>query len=291
MNEIIHVPVMVKEIVESLNVKEDGVYVDMTVGMGGHASALLFHSPHCTIVAVDKDEQALSFAKERLKGYSVHFVNDRFSNIKNIIHGLAIKEVDGIIVDPGLSAVHLHSPERGFSFLADEPLDMRMDQRQFLTARQVVNTYSQEQLMQILWDYGEERFSKRIARAIITVRRKKAITTCQELADIVKRAVPGRKRIHPATRTFQALRIEVNNELEELQTAIENGVEILKKGGVFCALSYHSLEDRIIKHRFKSYSQQGLLRIKTKKPLTPTEQEKKVNSSSRSAKLRIGEKV
>ena len=220
MEKFIHVPVMVKEIVENLNMRENGVYVDMTVGMGGHALAMVSHQSRCKIIAIDRDAEALSFARERLKDYDVHFINKRFSEIKNIARTLDIEEVDGIIVDPGLSAIHLHSPERGFSFLRDEPLDMRMDQEQFLTARHVVNTYSQEQLRQILRDYGEERFSNRIARAIIIARKKETIKTCQELAEVVRRAIPGRSKIHPATRTFQALRIEVNKELEELHNAI-----------------------------------------------------------------------
>lgn len=290
-DKFIHIPVMVKEIIAGLNIKDSGVYVDMTLGMGGHAEAILSQAGTCTVIGVDRDEQALAHAQERLKFYDVHFVQERFSQIKSIIHDLDIEEVDGIMIDPGLSAIHLNTPERGFSFLKDEPLDMRMDQSQFVTARQVVNTYTQDKLKKILRDYGEERFSQRIARAIVTVRRKQPITTCQELSDIITRAVPGRGRIHPATRTFQALRIEVNKELEELQTALKDGVEVLKKGGRICALSYHSLEDRIVKHSFKEFSHQGLLSIKTKKPLIPQHQECRSNPSSRSAKLRIGEKI
>jgi 16S rRNA (cytosine1402-N4)-methyltransferase len=287
----IHVPVMVKEIIENLNVKNKGIYADMTVGMGGHALAILSKMPTSKVIAIDRDEEALIHAKERLKGYKVYFVHERFSQIKSIINHLGIDEVDGIVLDPGLSAIHLHSPERGFSFLKDEPLDMRMNKRQALTAQQVVNYYSQEQLRRILRDYGEERFSQKIARAVVTARRKKHVTTCCELSEIIIKAVPRRGKIHPATRTFQALRIEVNKELDELSNAITQGVGILKKGGIICALSYHSLEDRIVKQTFKQFSQEKILRIKTKKPLIPSQEERSINPSSRSAKLRIGEKV
>ncbi len=275
-----------------LQPQHDGIYVDATVGLGGHAEGILQQSHECILIGIDRDEQALEIARQRLSPYqNVHIVTEHFSNMKSVVHGLGFDKVNGIILDAGVSTLHLKAEGRGFSFLKDELLDMRMDQRQELTAEKVVNKYSEEDLAFVIWKYGEERFSRKIARAIVYARSKKPLTSCKELAEIIQKAVGRRGRIHPATRTFQALRIEVNRELEELSTAVESGAELLQKGGRFCVISYHSLEDRIVKNAFKKLAKEGLFNIITKKPLVPGQEELKINPSSRSAKLRVGEKI
>jgi len=211
--------------------------------------------------------------------------------MKSAVNELGYNEVDGILLDIGVSTLHLKADGRGFSFMKDEALDMRMDQEQKLTAEEVVNRYPEKELADIIWQYGEERFSRKIARAIVSSRLKKSITSCSELAAIIEKAVWRRGRIHPATKTFQALRIEVNKELAELQDAIDGGTGLLKKGGRLCVISYHSLEDRIVKHAFRQLAKEGVFNIITRKPLVPSRQERILNPSSRSAKLRVGEKI
>lgn len=288
---IVHIPVMMEEVLEALRVKSDGVYVDATVGLGGHAEGILKKAQGCTVIGIDRDEEALKIAGERLKGYHVHLVRENFSRMKEIVKKEGYDSVDGIVLDAGVSALHLKAEGRGFSFLRDEPLDMRMDRRQTLTARDVVNSYPEERLASIIWEYGEERFSRRIARAIVKARSKRPITSCRELAEIIERVVGRRGRIHPATRTFQALRIEVNNELATLSEAIDAGAEILRPGGRFCVLSYHSLEDRIVKRAFRRLAKEGLFNIITRKPMVPSQEERALNPSARSAKLRVGERL
>lgn len=288
---ITHIPVMLEEVLKALKIKSEGIYVDATIGPGGHAEGILQNADGCTVIGIDRDDKALEIARERLKGYKVHLVRDRFSNIRTVVRSLGYEEVDGILLDLGVSALHLKAEGRGFSFLKDESLDMRMDQRQGFTAMEVVNSYSEEELASVIYQYGEERFSRRIASAIVNARKKKPIGSCKELAQIIEKAVGRRGRIHPATRTFQALRIEVNKELEELSTAIDAGSRLLKKGGRFCVLSYHSLEDRIVKNAFRKLANEGLFNIITKKPLIPNRQERDINPSSRSAKLRAAEKI
>lgn len=287
-----HIPVLLHEVVEMIRPRRDGVYVDATIGLGGHAEAILKRAGECTLIGIDRDDQAIEVAKRHLKGYrNICFAKDRFSNMKTVVNGFGYEKVNGILLDIGVSALHLKSEGRGFSFLKDEPLDMRMDRRQRLTAADIVNGYSEKNLAAIIWQYGEERFSRRIAKEIINVRRKKPIESCRELAGIIER-VSGRKgRIHPATRTFQALRIEVNRELEELSEAVSTGAELLQTEGRLCVLSYHSLEDRIVKNAFKKLAKEGLFYIITKKPVSPGREEQKLNPSSRGAKLRVGERI
>ncbi|MDP3296516.1 MAG: 16S rRNA (cytosine(1402)-N(4))-methyltransferase RsmH [Thermodesulfovibrionia bacterium] len=290
--EIAHVPVMLEEVLRMLKVKKSGVYVDGTVGLGGHAEGILKSvEGGCTLIGIDKDEEALKIAKERLKGFDVHLIRDRFPNTDAVISNLGYREVDGILLDLGVSTLQLKSEGRGFSFLKDEPLDMRMDNRQTLTALRIISGYPEKDLAHILWQYGEERFSRKIARAIVNVREQKPIRTCRELSQIIEKAIGRKGRIHPATKTFQALRIEVNKELTELSMAINTGINILKSGGRFCILSYHSLEDRIVKHSFKELAHKGMVSIITKKPLIPKKEEQRLNPSSRSAKLRTVEKL
>lgn len=282
---------MGQEILEALMVKSDGVYVDATIGMGGHTESILQKAEGCTVIGIDRDEEALRMAKERLKSGHLHFVKDRFSNMKSAVNELGYDEVDGILLDIGVSTLHLKADGRGFSFMKDEALDMRMDQEQKLTAEEVVNRYPEKELADLIWQYGEERFSRKIARAIVSSRLKKRIVSCAELAAIIEKAVWRRGRIHPATKTFQALRIEVNKELVELKDAIDGGAGLLKKGGRLCVISYHSLEDRIVKHAFRQLAKEGVFNIITRKPLVPSRQERIINPSSRSAKLRVGEKI
>lgn len=290
--EIIHVPVMREEVIEALKIESSGVYVDATVGLGGHAEGIMERAGGCTLIGIDRDDKAIEIAGRRLRDYkTVHLIQDSFSNIGTVVRNLGYSKVNGILLDIGVSALHLKSEDRGFSFLKDEPLDMRMDKRQDLTAETVVNKYSEKDLADVIWKYGEERFSRRIAKAIVYARHKGPVRSCGDLAVIVEKSVRRRGRIHPATRTFQALRIEVNKELEELPAAIEAGVELLDTGGRFCILSYHSLEDRIVKNAFRNLAKEGLFNIITKKPLVPGRLERQSNPSSRSAKFRVGEKI
>jgi 16S rRNA (cytosine1402-N4)-methyltransferase len=292
MKNIIHVPVMLREVLEALNIKKSGIYVDATVGTGGHALGILQKVEECTLIGIDRDVDAIRVAKERLKGYkNIHLIKENFSNMHTVIHKLGFNKVNGILLDIGVSALHLKSEGRGFSFLKDEPLDMRMDQSQTFTAENVVNEYPEKNLADIIWRYGEERYSKRIARAIINARKRKPIKSCLELARIVEKTIGRKDRIHPATRTFQALRIEVNKELEELSAAIDTGAALLESEGRLCIISYHSLEDRIVKNAFKKLAAKGMFNIITKKPLVASREEQKINPSSRSAKLRVGEKI
>ena len=289
---IVHVPVMREEVLENMALKESGIYVDATLGLGGHAEGILQNLSKCVLIGIDRDDHALEIAGERFKGYeNVHYVRDSFSNIKSVVTGLGYNGVDGILLDLGFSTLQMKSDDRGFSFLKDEPLDMRMDIRQELTAEMIVNTYHWKQLADVIWKYGEERRSRRIARGIIYAREKKRIQSCSELASIIERSIGRKQRIHPATRTFQALRIEVNKELDQVEAVIDEGADILKKEGRLCILAYHSLEDRIVKNAYKKLAKDGLFNIITKKPLTPRREEQKENPSSRSAKLRVAEKI
>lgn len=288
---IIHIPVMRDEVIENMNVKNSGIYVDATVGLGGHAEGILHGAEECTLIGIDRDPEALDRARSRLMEYTnVHLVRENFSNIRSVVNSLGYTKVDGILLDLGVSTLHLKSGGRGFSFLKDEPLDMRMDKEQDLTAEKVINTYPEKDLADLIWKYGEERRSRRIARSIAYARQKRPVRSCRELALIIEKSVGRRGRIHPATRTFQAVRIEVNRELEQLTTALTSGADILAEEGRLCVISYHSLEDRIVKNAFRELAKKGLFRIITKKPLTPGQEEKKGNPSSRSAKLRVAER-
>jgi 16S rRNA (cytosine1402-N4)-methyltransferase len=284
-----HIPVMRGEVVEALQVKESGVYVDATVGLGGHAEAIL-RSAACTVIGMDRDEGAIGIAGERLSSFSgVHLLQEPFSNITSAVQHLGFEKVDGILMDLGVSTMQLKAEGRGFSFLRDEPLDMRMDTGQDLTAEKVVNSYREKDLAHIIWKYGEERYSRRIAKAIVGARRRERITSCLALASLIEKSIRGRGRIHPATRTFQALRIEVNRELQELELALDQAPGLLRQKGRLCVMSYHSLEDRIVKNAFRELAREGIFNIITRKPLVPSREEQIQNPSSRSAKLRIGE--
>ncbi|RMD53123.1 MAG: 16S rRNA (cytosine(1402)-N(4))-methyltransferase RsmH, partial [Nitrospirae bacterium] len=291
LDECIHTPVLVNEVLYYLSIKKGGVYVDATIGSGGHTLAILSKHPEAKIIAIDRDEDALEIAKKRLKGFSVYFIKGAFSEIEEIVSSLGINKVNGILADLGLSKIHLTAEERGFSFLKDEPLDMRMDREQHLTAWHVVNKYRERDLERIFREYSQERYARKIARAIVRARSKKPIQSCNELALLIQHTIGKREKIHPATRVFQAIRIEVNREIEELSGLLKGGVKILKKGGRFCVISYHSVEDRIVKHTFREFAKDGLIKVITKKPIIPQESEISINPSSRSAKLRVAEKI
>jgi 16S rRNA (cytosine1402-N4)-methyltransferase len=285
-------PVLLEETMEMLAVKENGTYLDATVGLGGHSEKVLgLLGEAGRLVGIDRDEDALRVAEERLGDLRVNLRRAAFSEMDGILSSLGIKALDGVLFDLGLSMLQLKDLSRGFSFMSDDRLDMRMDVSQSLSAWHVVNKYSEKKLEAILREYGEERSAGRIARSIIERRRKSPINTCSELAGLVEGVYGGRGRIHPATRTFQALRIEVNRELDELREGLAAAAGSLRAGGRLCVISYHSLEDRIVKNFIRDSSRAGLMRQLTKKPICAGVRETRANPSSRSAKLRGAEKV
>ena len=290
-----HIPVLLNEVLKLLCIKPEGIYIDCTIGEGGHAEAILdIIHPKGFLIGIDCDKSVLEIAESRLGKFAGSFklVHDNFSNITDICSLLNIKAVDGIILDVGMSSYQIDNPERGFSFNTNGPLDMRMNRSTNLTAQSLINNASYDELTKIFFEYGEERYSRRIASKIVAERNKKPIQTTFELVNAIKKAIPMRRyRIHPATRVFQALRIAVNNELKDLSTAVTHGFSLLKKEGRMCIMSFHSLEDRIAKNKFREFKMNGQAKIITKKPLTPTREEIDRNIRSRSAKLRVVEKV
>lgn len=288
----VHAPVLLRETVELLAVRENGIYVDATVGLGGHAAEIMASmGSEGMLVGIDRDVVALAYAAERLGNDRVHLRQGRFSEIGEILAALKIDNVDGVLFDLGVSMLQLKEHERGFSFLSDSRLDMRMDPSQKLSAWDVVNRYSEKELQRILQEYGEEPLFRKIAKRIVISRQACPIDTCSELAALIQQAYGGRGKTHPATRTFQAMRIEVNRELEELKNGLSAAVGALKAGGRICVIAYHSLEDRIVKNVFRDLGREGVLRILTKKPVAPGREEVLRNPASRSAKLRGVEKI
>ncbi|MHB8881919.1 MAG: 16S rRNA (cytosine(1402)-N(4))-methyltransferase RsmH [Thermodesulfovibrionales bacterium] len=287
-----HLPVLIREAVELLSPVEGGTYIDATVGLGGHSEVLLgMIGQNGRVLGIDRDEEALRRTALRLPDDRLILKRGSFSDMEALLAEAGIAGADGLLLDLGVSMMQLKDLERGFSFNSGERLDMRMDQRQPVSAWDVVNTYPDKELIRVLKEYGEEYRAPRIVRALGMARQKKTIDTCSELADIIERSVGRTGRTHPATRTFQALRIEVNREMEELRKGLTASLRILKQGGRFCVISYHSLEDRIVKHFIKENAQQMLVRPLTKKPLVPDATEMRQNPSSRSAKLRGAEKL
>jgi 16S rRNA (cytosine1402-N4)-methyltransferase len=287
-----HLPVLLPRVIELLGIRDDGIYVDMTVGLGGHSAALLERlGTEGRLVGIDRDENALSRAAERLRDKRVHLRKGRFSEVREIVSGLGIESVDGILFDLGVSMLQLKEYDRGFSFMSDARLDMRMDNSEGPSAWDVINSYSEKELQRVLTEYGEEPLFRKIAKRIVIARQSSDIETCAELADIVLKAYGGRGKTHPATRTFQAIRIEVNAELDELRKGLSSAFGLLKTGGRVCVIAYHSLEDRIVKNTFKDMGREGIIRILTKKPLAPDRAEIYANPASRSAKLRVAEKI
>jgi len=289
-----HKSVLLAEALYWLGVRPGGLYVDGTVGLGGHSYAILEKSsPNGFLIGFEWNESSLKLAKERLKVFEGRYqiVRENFARIKEVLNELGKGPVDGVLVDLGLSSFLLEESGEGFSFLKDEPLDMRMDKRLSRTAKDLVNQLSRLQLEDLLKSFGEERFAARIAAAICEARRKAPIRTTKELADLVYRAYPARARrakIHPATKTFQALRIAVNKELDNLARFLKDAPDVLKPGGRLVVISFHSLEDRLVKRAFKEDSR---LRALTKKPVVPKEEEIRENPRARSAKLRAAERI
>lgn len=288
-----HKPVLLKEVLENLITSKSGIYFDATVGTGGHAEAIVSHlEPEGKLICIDRDESSLEIAKKRLDKYKdkVKFGHFCFSQIKDFVLALKIKEISGFLFDLGISSLHLDDPQRGFSFQSDGPLDMRMDLSQSKTASFVVNSYSLSLLTKILFEFGQERFSKRIAGAIIRQREKKQISTTFELRKLVESRVNPRYRIKSLARAFQAIRIEVNDEIEELKKGLDQAISLLAPQGRLCVLGYHSLEHQMVKESIKIKSKETL-RMVTKKPIVPSAQEIKDNPRARSAKLWVAEKL
>ncbi len=304
--ENIHATVLLQETVDFLEVKEDGVYVDATLGLAGHAREILSRNKSCRLIGIDQDSEALELAKERLAEFRgrVTFEKANFSAIKSVLDGFS--GVDGIVADLGVSSLQMDSEERGFSFRFDAPLDMRMDEGSDRpTATELLAALSEEEIANVIYEYGEERFSRRIARRIVERRNAgEPVTTTKQLVELVERSVKRspKDKIHPATRTFQALRIAVNGELDVLETFLADAIDILKTGGILAVITFHSLEDRIAKRTFQKLSgkcscpprmpicicgAKKLIELVTKKPVTPGDDEQKQNPRSRSAKLRV----
>ncbi|MFH1875575.1 MAG: 16S rRNA (cytosine(1402)-N(4))-methyltransferase RsmH [Candidatus Omnitrophota bacterium] len=296
MREISHYPVMYREVMEYLNVGSRRVLVDCTVGMGAHAARFLAAmGPQGVLVGIDKDSESLALASATLApfGSRAILVKEDFSHLESVLDGQGIDYADAFLFDLGISTYQLARAQRGFSFLKEGPLDMRMDSDAYVCAADLVNNLSEPELVSIFRKFGEERYAMRIARAIIEVRRKEPLTRTTQLVQVIARVVPflGRnQRIHPATRVFQALRIAVNRELDALAAGIDAAVKRLNNGGRIAVISFHSLEDRIVKHSLRSYAREGVVKILTKKPLVPGEGELAENVASRSAKLRVAEK-
>nr|WP_302627716.1 16S rRNA (cytosine(1402)-N(4))-methyltransferase RsmH [uncultured Eubacterium sp.] len=306
-----HVSVLLKETIDGLNIKPDGIYVDGTLGGGGHAYEVCKHlSSKGRLIGIDQDSEALEAARERLSEFEdkVTMVRSNYCEIDTILKDLDIDKVDGIVLDLGVSSYQLDNLERGFSYKADAPLDMRMDTRQMITASDVVNNYSENELYRIIRDYGEDRFAKNIAKHIVMARKKKPLTTTGELSEIVKESVPMKfqaKGGHPAKKTFQAIRIEVNNELKVLKDSIDTMIEHLNLGGRICIITFHSLEDRIVKTKFRENENPCTCppdfpvcvcgkvskgKVITRKPIIPSEEEIVNNKRAKSSKLRIFER-
>ena len=308
--EFSHKPVLLEETINGLNIKKDGIYVDGTLGGAGHSKQILKQlDPKGLLIGIDRDEDALKAAKENLKEFqNVKYIHGNHDEIKEILENLGIDKVDGILLDLGVSSYQLDEKARGFSYIGDNELDMRMDKTQTLTAKNVINTYSEERLANIIYEYGEERFSRQIAREICKERKSKEIETTKELVEIIDKAIPSfaKKDGHPAKRTFQAIRIEVNNEIKPLYDTVKTCISLLKSEGRLCIITFHSLEDRAVKNAYISatgkctcpkdlpYCVCGAKsegKIVNKKPIIATGQEQQENSRSKSAKLRIFEKI
>jgi len=287
-----HRPVLLREVIDLLAIRENGVYIDMTVGLGGHSAAILERlGPDGILVGIDRDSEALDIAAERLKDRRAYLRKGRFSEVQEIISGLGVNSADGALLDLGVSMLQLKEQDRGFSFMSDARLDMRMDANEGPSAWEIINKYSEKELQRVLTEYGEEPLFKRITKKIIEARQAKEIDTCSELADIVLKAYGGRGKTHPATRTFQAVRIEVNQELEELRKGLSAMISVLRPNGRACVIAYHSLEDRIVKNYFRDLGKEGTVNVLTKKPVVPARDEILANPASRSAKLRGAEKI
>ena len=309
--EFKHVSVLLNECIENLNINPNGIYVDGTLGGAGHSLEIVKKlSQLGKLIGIDRDMDALKFAKEKLKNFSnVQYVHGNHDDIKSILEKLGIEKVDGILLDLGMSSYQIDEQSRGFSYMADGELDMRMDRSQKFDARTVVNTYKEEELAKILYEYGEEKFSRQIARNICNYRKDKKIETTKQLVEIIEKSIPAYAKDgkgHPAKKTFQAIRIEVNNEIEPLYNTVINCIRALKPKGRLCIITFHSLEDRAVKMAYSDAlgkctcpkeipycicNKEILGKIISKKPILPKEEEMKNNSRSKSAKLRVFERI
>ena len=311
--EFNHYSVLLKETIENLNIRPDGVYVDGTLGGGGHAYQVASRlSEKGRLIGIDQDADAIAAAGERLSefGDKITIIRSNYANMKEELHRIGIEKVDGIVLDLGVSSFQLDTPERGFTYRDENaPLDMRMDDRQSLTAKDIVNEYSEMELYHIIRDYGEDKFAKNIAKHIVQERKKKPIETTGELTGIIRASIPMKVQAtggHPAKRTFQAIRIELNKELEVLQNNLDDMIDLLNPGGRICIITFHSLEDRIVKSNFKRNEnpctcpsdfpvcvcgKKSKGKVITRKPILTSEEELSVNSRSKSAKLRVFERV
>jgi len=303
--------VLLSECIENLNIKPDGVYVDGTAGGAGHSSKIAERLDGGLLIPIDQDEDAIKVISERLAPYGerVKIVRDNFSNIKSVLEGLGIEKIDGLLLDLGVSSYQLDTAERGFSYMADAPLDMRMDNRAVRSAYTVINEYSADELKKIIYDFGEERFAPKIAYGIVNAREKAPVKTTGELVEIIKNSLPSfarREEWSSVKRVFQAVRIEVNRELDVIAPTIEAAVNLMNEGGRIVIITFHSLEDRIVKQTFQSLASgctcpkdfpvcvcgnKPKIKILTKKPILPSDAELAINSRSKSAKLRVAEKI
>ena len=309
--EFKHISVLLNESVDALGINPDGIYVDGTMGGGGHSEAVVSRlSPKGILIGIDRDTEALDASKKRLSAFdNVRYAHNNYKNVKDVIEEYGIDSIDGAVLDLGVSSYQLDCKERGFSYMEDAPLDMRMNRQNSKTAYDVINTYSEKELADIFFKYGEEKFSRKIAAIIADRRKDKPVETTLELVDIIKAAIPERLRqkgAHPAKRVFQAVRIEVNGELEDLRYALDNFFDVLKPGGRLSVITFHSLEDRIVKTAFNDYAtgctcpkdfpicvcgKKPRGKVITRKPVLPTDEECEYNKRSKSAKLRVVEKL
>lgn len=309
--EFKHISVLYEESVRALCVSDNGIYVDGTLGGGGHSYGVLSQNETCSLIGIDRDKEAIAAAGERLApfGKRAVLVNDNFCNVKDILKQQGVEKINGALLDLGVSSYQLDNAQRGFSYMHDAPLDMRMNSDDAVTARDIVNSYSAEELTRIFFDYGEEKWSKRIAEFIVRERESSTIETTGQLVEIIKAAIPKKARLdggHPAKRVFQAIRIEVNGELKILERAIRDFADVLVTGGRIAVITFHSLEDRIVKSTFRSLSEgctcpkefpvcvcggTPTVKIITKRPILPDTKELDVNSRSKSAKLRVAERL
>ena len=302
-----HIPVLAKETIENLNINPDGIYLDLTLGKGGHSKLILERlSDKGRLIAIDQDKEAIEAAKENLRDFSnVTFVNSNFENFEKDLEDLGLDFIDGALMDIGVSSYQIDNADRGFSYMKDGPLDMRMNQDNELTAEVIVNEYSQDELERIFFEYGEERFARAIARNIVRLRDEERIDTTFKLRNIVTKSIKSQDA-HPEKRVFQALRIEVNRELEVLENTIERLVDHLKKDGRIAIITFHSLEDRIVKNKFRDLAtdcicppefpvcvcnHRAKIKIITRKPVTASKAELRDNSRSKPAKLRVGQRI
>lgn len=308
--EFAHTSVLLEETIEGLNIRPDGIYVDGTLGGGGHSSRIAKCLTTGMLIGIDQDDAAIEAAGKRLKPWAqnVRLVRNNYCNMQEVLRELGIDKVDGILLDLGVSSYQLDNAERGFSYKYDTALDMRMDRRQTLTARTIINEWPEMEIYRCIRDYGEDKFAKNIAKHIVAARQRKPIETTGELNEIIKAAIPAKMREkggHPSKRTYQAIRIACNRELEVLENSLDAFIQLLNPGGRLCIITFHSLEDRIVKSAFKKNEnpctcppefpvcvcgQKSRGRVITRKPILPTEEETEHNSRSKSAKLRIFER-